>query len=389
MNTKKNYLLAILITLTFFAMSCDDATGDKTYGGSGAQQPYAVQETQDGGAVIAGVDAGNVYVLKVDSIGKVKWTKSLGGSNADWGYDVKETADGGYVVIASTESYGPGDPNNYGSYGNAWIIKFSANGIKLWEKTYGYDRYDGPESLQITPDGGMIIAGYTHSFGNGDFWVLKLDVNGNKQWDNHYGNDRTQVGRSIKVVPGNGYIIAGTTNDEATARQKGYVVKIDNNGNEEWSAEYGDTSKFHSFTDIIVSGNSYVMSGYTSSDIFPNNDSNAWVVKIDSAGMVIWEKEFGGSKLDQLYKIVNGTNNGYVLAGVTRTNDSNGDMWILKIDINGNQVWSKTYGTSNGDTARGLDVTDAGGYLLVGETMTGITNSYDVMLFRLDSNGEK
>gem|GEM_PF-2230749 len=392
MNKYKIFILTILLSVTFLTMSCDD-TGSMTYGGYGNQQPYAVQETKDGGAIIVGVNTGNVYVLKVDSMGKEKWNKTVGGENSDWGYDVKETSDGGYVVIASTENYGPGDPNYYGSYGNALIIKYSANGSKLWQKVYGYDQYDGPNSIAVTEDGGLIVAGYTHSFGGGDFWVLKLDANGNKQWDNHYGNDRTQVGRSIKVVPGNGYIIVGSTNDEATARLKGYVVKIDNNGNEEWSAEYGDTSKFHTFYDVIVDGNNYVMAGYTSSDIFPNNDSDAYLVKINATGTVIWEKTIGGTLLDQFFKIVKGTNGGYVMAGVTRSygqgSSLNGDMWIVKVDVNGNQAWSRTYGTDKGDIARGLDVTDSGGYLLVGETMTGLTSGYDILLYRLDSNGEK
>jgi hypothetical protein len=81
------------------------------------------------------------------------------------------------------------------------------------------------------------------------------------------------------------------------------------------------------------------------------------------------------------------------MAGVTRSygqgSTYSGDMWIVKVDTNGNQVWSKTYGTDDNDVARGLDVTDAGGYLMVGETMTGIIDGYDVLLYKLDSNGEK
>ena len=129
------------------------------------------------------------------------------------------------------------------------------------------------------------------------------------------------------------------------------------------------------------------------SDIFPNNDSDAYIVKIDSTGSVIWEKTFGGNKLDQAYKIVNGTNGGYVIAGVTRSHEDgsrfDGDMWIAKLNTNGSEAWSKTYGTDKGDTARGLDVTKSGGYLLVGETMIGILSGYDVLLYKLDSNGDK
>jgi len=135
------------------------------------------------------------------------------------------------------------------------------------------------------------------------------------------------------------------------------------------------------------------MAGYTSSDIFPNNDSDAYLVKINATGTVIWEKTIGGTLLDQFFKIVKGTNGGYVMAGVTRSygqgSSLNGDMWIVKVDVNGNQAWSRTYGTDKGDIARGLDVTDSGGYLLVGETMTGLTSGYDILLYRLDSNGEK
>jgi hypothetical protein len=386
-----SFILIFTFSLSF--ISCDDSTGDKTYGDSEFQYGYSVQETSNGGAIIAGSSGNDFYVLKVDSSGDIEWSKTEGGDNAETAYGVKETSDGGFVVVASTESYGPGDPENYGSYGNIFIQKYSSSGTKVWGRIYGYNGYEGPRDLKITEDGGFIIAGYTHTFGNGNFYVLKLDVNGNKEWDNNYGTDRIEVGYAISVVPGNGYIVAGNTIDES-GRAKGYIVKIDNSGDEEWSSIYGNSDIFYMINSIITTSNGgYIAAGNTSTDIFPNSSSNAWILKINSSGFVEWDKTFGGNNLERAHDVVAGVDGGYVFVGETRSygngNNTESDAWLVKISVNGVMVWSKTYGGTDNDIARSLAITDAGGYIFAGETMTGFADGYDIFLVKVDANGVK
>jgi len=382
------FLSVFLLSVLF--VSCDDSTGDKTYGGSKNQNAYDIQTTKNDGAIVVGESAGDLYILKVDSSGRELWSKKEGGSGRECGYAVAETADGDYIVAGVTESEGPGDPENYGSYGNVLIVKYSSNGSKMWQKAYGYDGYESAQSLQLTEDGGFIIAGYSHTLA-ADFYVLKCDANGNKIWDNHYGDDKVQVGRDIKVVPGNGYIISGTTMDE-NARTKGYIVKIDNDGNEEWHNTYGDAEMFYTINSLEIANNGgFIATGYTSNDIFPNNSSDLWILKIDSNGNFQWEKFMGGDKLDIGHDIIVGSDNGYVIAGETRSygNGStySADSWIIKIDDNGNSVWTKTYGNDSNDFMRAIDITNEGGYITAGDIMSGI--DYDAYLLKLDNNGNK
>jgi len=155
-------------------------TFERTYGGTGYDYGNSVQETQDGGYIIAGVTesfgAGeyDVYLIKTDSIGDTIWTKTYGGTDDDFGYSVQETQDGGFIIAGRTSSFGAGN-------GDVYLIKTDAVGATVWTKTYGGTDDDGGCSVQETQDGGFIIAGWTNSFGAGweDVYLIKTDSLGN------------------------------------------------------------------------------------------------------------------------------------------------------------------------------------------------------------------
>jgi hypothetical protein len=153
----------------------------KTYGGVGRSDAYSIQQTSDGGYIVAGstksFGAGkdNLWVLKLKHNGAVEWQKTYGGAYVlgDATYAIRQTSDGGYVVAGTTESFGAGDID-------LWVLKLKSDGAVEWQKTYGGSNYDGAYSIQQTLDGGYIVAGWTDSFGAGglDFWVLKLRPDG-------------------------------------------------------------------------------------------------------------------------------------------------------------------------------------------------------------------
>jgi hypothetical protein len=152
----------------------------KTYGGGYSDVARSIQQTSDGGYIVAGwtlsFGAGGLdfWVLKLDASGQVQWQKTYGGGYSDVARSIQQTSDGGYIVAGWTLSFGAG---NY----DVWVLKLNASGNVVWQKTYGGGSDDYAESIQQTSDGGYIVAGETWSFGAGsaDFWVLKLDANGN------------------------------------------------------------------------------------------------------------------------------------------------------------------------------------------------------------------
>jgi uncharacterized delta-60 repeat protein len=151
----------------------------KRYDGGDDDYATSIQQTSDGGYIVAGhttsFGAGDSdsWVLKLNSSGTVAWQKRYAGANEDWAVSIQQTSDEGYIVAGITDSFGAGS-------GDFWVLKLNSSGTVAWQKTYGGVSKEEATSIQETRDGRYIVAGYTYSFGAGgyDFWVLRLDSDG-------------------------------------------------------------------------------------------------------------------------------------------------------------------------------------------------------------------
>ena len=152
----------------------------KTYWGTDDDGAYSVQQTSDGGYIVAGYTASfgasswDIFLIKTDANGNIQWAKTYGGTDYDIAFSVQQTSDGGYIVEGVTLSLGAGG-------GDVFLIKTDADGNIIWAKTYGGTDLDWAFSVQQTSDGGYTVAGYTDSFGAGygDIFLIKTDANGN------------------------------------------------------------------------------------------------------------------------------------------------------------------------------------------------------------------
>jgi len=261
----------------------------KTYGGTNIDAVSSFQQTSDGGYIVAGwtssFGAGNfdIFLIKTDASGNIIWAKTYGETDDDWASSVQQTSDGGYIVAGVTLSFGAG--------GDIFLIKTDANGNLQWAKTYGGTFQDGASSVQQTSDGGYIVAGYTVSFGAGesDIFLIKTDASGNIIWAKTYGGTFQDGASSVQQTSDGGYIVAGYTVSFGAGESDIFLIKTDASGNIIWAKTYGGTNTDEVYSVQQTSDGGYIVAGATYSfgaggDIFlVKTDENG---DIGSCGIV-------------------------------------------------------------------------------------------------------
>ena len=389
----KRLWVFLLIFFTYFLVqSISIAYGAewaKSYGTTGDEIATFIQETSDGGYIVAGHvfflaenSTEDFLVMKLDSKGNIVWQKTFGGESADIAESIQQTIDGGYIVTGY-------------SGGDFLVIKLDANGNVVWQKTYGGENDDYPRSIQQTSDGGYIVAGHTAPIGTvgADALVIKLNANGNIVWQKTYGGERDDFARSIQQTKDGGYIVAGFR-DTNERHWDVWIFKLDSNGTLIWEKIYGETGFDYAKSIQQTSDGGYIVAGHRLS--FEIGVDEALVLKLDSNGNIVWQKTYGG-ELGYYVRSIQQTNDGgYIMAGYTYSfRQGPPDIWAVKLDNNGNIVWQKTYvgsfvegyGASYGE-AYSVKQTEDGGYIIAGKIWSSNPdNAWDVLVLKLNSEG--
>jgi len=358
----------------------------KTFGGSEEDQAFSVQQTSDGGYIVAGytlsfgAGGADVYLIKTDSEGNESWSKTFGGAEADGGYSVQQTTDGGYIIAGYTESFGAGNKDVY-------LIKTDSQGSEVWSRTFGGADVDLANAVQQTTDGGYILAGVTVSFSSdqfGDVYLIKTDSEGSEEWSRTFGGGDYDIATSVQQTSDNGYIVGGNTESFGTDTRKAYLIKTDNEGNEVWSKTYGETERDRAQSVQQTRDGGYIMAG--SSQAVPVIEIfDVYLVKTDGEGAEVWSKTYGGSESDRADSVQQTSDGGYIIGGRTAFESGDYDVYLIKTDGDGDEVWSRTFGGANLDRANSLQQTADGGYIVAGFTSSFGAGSKDVFLIKVDA----
>ncbi len=374
-------------TLSVIADTC--TTFCLTLGGPLNEIGRAIIQDQAGALVLIGYawsfgqGAYDVYVARLIGPDSLSWTRTLGGTDYDYGYALVQTTDGGYALTGYTWSFGQGARDVY-------IAKLDSMGNLQWTKTIGGPNHDWGLAIVETHDHGLAIAGITSSFGQGgyDLYLIKLDAQGNLQWTRTFGGANYEWAFALIQTADSGFAIAGRTLSFGQGNWDVYVVKLDAAGNLQWTRAIGGTGNDQARSIVQTHDGGYALAGYTTS--FGQGNADVYVIKLDSAGNLQWTRTIGGNAEDRGYAIIQTSDGGYALAGYTTSfGQGNRDVYLVKLDTAGNLQWTRTIGDTADEVAYDLLQTDDQGFVLIGYTTSVSTgaSTADVYIVKVDGNG--
>ncbi|WP_139926245.1 T9SS type A sorting domain-containing protein [Hymenobacter sp. DG01] len=306
------------------------------------------------------------------------WDRVYGGYETERLNVVIPTADGGYLLGQHSQS-GAGGTRTQPSQGGAdyFIVKIGADGSTQWDRRYGGTGDDNITCIKQAPDGGYFLGGTTRSEKSGDvsqphtgpfsygesiedFWIVRIDAQGNKLWDRRAGGDFYDNARAMCLTPDGGVLVAGGSNSEASGTKS-----------------------------------------YNNRGVF-----DMYLVKIDKAGIIEWDEQFGGAGDEEAFDLQPTTDGGYLLAGYSdtpvgphKTSASKGklDYWLVKLSADGKKQWDRSYGGDETEYLTTLTPASDGGWLLGGRTYSGASGdkseasrgNLDYWVLRLDAQYNK
>ena len=353
----------------------DQLQWQKTYGGSLDDRGSDIIQTSDGGYAILGYSFSNdgdatdnaglqdYWLVKLDANGNISWEKSFGYQGADSGITMTETNDQGFLVtgiLDVTASGGEGNSfrnANRHAGGDYWALKLDISGNLEWSHYFGGNFTDTPYGVIQTDDNGYIVVGSSDSedtdissnIGTYDFWVIKISESGDLVWEKSFGGSQIDEARAIVKTNDGNYIIAGDTrsSDNDVSQNKGaadlWFIKISPSGNLIWERTIGGSSFDVARAIKKSQNNGFLLSGSSRSsdmDVSENKGQNdAWVLKTDNIGNLLWETTAGGSNIDFSYDVAELINGSVIAVGDTASSDGDiienkgfTDLLIIKID---------------------------------------------------------
>ena len=295
-----------------------------------------------------------------------------------------------------------GDASNNEGFHDNWILKLDAQGNLEWETSYGFSGHDHSYDILEASQGGYFFTGFLDitsaradgntekgnsltSHGVGEFWGTKIDEEGTVQWRGYFGGTNNDRAHGVVQTKDGGFVMAGFTesDDFDISNTNGsydfWVVKVDSFGNLIWEKSFGGEGIEVSYDIAKTSDNGFVVVGNTFStngDILLNHgESDMWMIKLDEEGNLIWEQTYGGSQFDLAQAVVQSKDGGFLITGNTKSDDkdsslNNGenDIWLVKTNAFGDLVWEKSFGGSGLDFGFDLLENTDGSILIVGES---------------------
>ncbi len=375
-----------------FSVRCIEVVADKpvshfslAYGGIDNEFANSIDQTSDGDFIIAGKTesygsgSGDFLLLRVDTIGSFEMGKAYGTASSEECYSVVATTDNGFILTGESGS-------------DVYNIKLNSQGAVDWDEVTGYGGNETNRDVIQDSDGGFVFVGYTDGFGAGgiDNLVTKRDISGNNVWGWAIGDTGNEYGYGIIKDTDGGYAICGASNSNSAGGYDFRFTKLNTDGTSQYGWNMGGTENEYARALTLTHDLGYVMVGYTYS--FGASDADFYIRKVNANGTTGWGSVLGGTEEDIAFSVVLTEDGGFAIAGQTKSFGAGlSDMWLVKLDSDGNFVWSWVFGGSDHDYGRSIIVGEDGCYYVVGSTKSyGVgssTDKYDALLVKFAPDG--
>ena len=395
MKIKKSCLFFILFSLSAITGFSQGVPGI-AIGGSKNEVGLSICPSHGGGYAIAGSTrsfgsgSNDFYFLIIDSSGLIKIDRTYGWKHHDFFRDIIPI-DNGYAFVGDAWDYGPGGLDIY-------LCTTDISGNKLNDKVLGTPKRDNGFSILQTKEKGYLLLGHSRLVNTmGDILLLKVDSKGNLIWQKSFaGEGNDYAFQIIKSSQNDGYVFVGSKNgffddvhaDFRTHDADMLLIKIDEDGNQIWKKTYGESEHDFGYSVCNAPDGGYYLLG--SSQSYGNGSFDMLLIKTDSEGNEAWHKSFGGTKYEYGKKLVPSEDGGLYLVGSSKSFGTDGsvDVFIVKTDGEGNEIWSETFGGSQPDYGEDIMAIPNGGCAIAGSTKSYGEGGSDVFLLRLKANGD-
>ena len=311
------------------------------------------------------------------------FNNTFGDASYDYGRSLIELNDGGYIIAGNTSLLGD-------NYSNALLIKIDHTGKEMWKRDYTFSSVDRLNMVKELQDGSLVAAGFKISSTNysKDILVIKTDAQGNLEWQRSYGDAQDETANSIDILIGGGFIISGEVINENTGFSLCYLIKIDNEGGLDWSNTFGGNQNDNGLSVISTNDAGFAITGMTRS--LGDSNGDVWLIKVNSNGEMEWERTYGGDDTEYGRTIQQTVDGGYIIIGQTESFGLGyNDAYLIKTDSQGNEIWSQTFGGQGTDQGRQVVNTLDEGYLISGYTDSfGTLGGFNFWLVKANSLGE-
>ena len=366
-----------------------------TYGGPHHDRAFDVLVTADGGSLIAGlanntrrshrITPGNARLIRTDAEGTILWENEYGGEDDAFFTTIIQAGEDEYVLVGEiAASYLREETDVY-------LVKVDGQGNEIWSRTYGGRGMDLGKMIRQTEDGGYILVGDqadetpTAGVYESNIYLIKTDAEGNLVWSRTYGDEILYLGWGVAQAPDGGYVLTGWEAKTIDDRDV-ILIKTDESGEVEWSRTW-DLGERDGGFDLILTSDGYIVIACIQS--MGSGGPSAVLLKVDLDGNEIWNKLIGEEGVgNTFWHLVEDSDGGYVMAGDTHLGKVRGTgadihgAWMVKTDRDGEILWQHVLGEGDYEQAHFSSVAliPDGGYLFVGD-VTRYGETYSDMIW--------